>query len=365
MTRWLKKLLASAAMTILLASSWSPLAPLTIMGDVQTVYADSSPNPVDSPPTNACGQRVALINEVPEGQEVTRFAFGSVSSAPMPGGNDSLSHGNVLDDIFLGTGPCVTATKSVLDQAGNRLDESEVVYVGDELTYEVTVKNEGGDIAAGAIFEDLIPEGTEYVSGSMKIINDPLAGNLTDEEDSDPGHFDGEKVTIRLGDLPNTDTLPEGVTVQFKVKVLLDKMGENLANQALVTYKNLLKNPEEESQEEQILTNPVTIIPMDPPPIPPTACGTIVPLINCSFEEPPSSADDSRLTKKIGWFDAPNNAVPGWNTTAPSGLFEIMNKVWEMNFRQFMICVNSSRDLSRERNLRPSLISHAPLLLLF
>ena len=92
------------------------------------------------------------------------------------------------------------------------------VSVGDELTYEVTVKNTGGDIAANAVFEDAIPEGTEYVPGSIKILTGPNAGDLTDADGDDAGHFDGDKVIIQLGDLPNTTDLPDGITVQFKVK---------------------------------------------------------------------------------------------------------------------------------------------------
>src|SRR5690606_38606794 len=56
------------------------------------------------------------------------------------------------------------------------------------------------------------------------------------------------------------------------------------------------------------------------------ACAAPVALINGSFEEPPFSPDDKRLTKHVGWFDAPQGAVPGWKTTDRSGLFEIMNK---------------------------------------
>src|SRR5699024_9350098 len=80
---------------------------------------------------------------VPAGQTVTRFGFEAVSTA---GGN--LAVGNFLDDIFLGTEPCVVAAKTV-DPEGD-------VYAGDELTYEVTVKNNGGDVAADTIFEDSI-----------------------------------------------------------------------------------------------------------------------------------------------------------------------------------------------------------------
>ncbi|KJJ40233.1 hypothetical protein UM89_21160, partial [Bacillus subtilis] len=84
---------------------------------------------------------------VPAGQTKTRFGFEAVSTA-----SGSPQFGNLLDDIFLGTEPCVTANKSVSPQGE--------VHPGDELTYAVQVKNQGGDVAADASFSDAIPEGT-------------------------------------------------------------------------------------------------------------------------------------------------------------------------------------------------------------
>ncbi|MEG9464064.1 MAG: DUF11 domain-containing protein, partial [Bacillus amyloliquefaciens] len=137
---------------------------------------------------------------VPTGQTTTRFGFEAVSSA-----SGSIGNGNFLDDIFLGTEPCVTANKSVSPQGE--------VHHGDELTYAVQVKNQGGDVAADASFSDAIPEGTEYVPGSLKLINGSTTKNLTDASDGDEGNFDGNKVNITLGNLPNTNDLPNGMTV--------------------------------------------------------------------------------------------------------------------------------------------------------
>ncbi|MES9689826.1 DUF11 domain-containing protein, partial [Bacillus sp. JJ353] len=156
---------------------------------------------------------------VPAGQTITRFGFEAVSSA---GGNTA--NGNFLNDIFLGTEPCVTANKTVSPQGE--------VHAGDELTYSVQVKNEGGDIASDASFTDLIPEGTEYVPGSLKLINGSTTKNLTDASDSDEGHFDGSKVNVKLGNLPNTTDLPNGVTIQFKVKTLTDYSVNEVHNKA-------------------------------------------------------------------------------------------------------------------------------------
>ena len=171
---------------------------------------------------------------VPAGQTLTRFGFEAVSTA-----NGVLGAGNFLDDIFLGTEPCVTPEKTVSPEGE--------VSVGDELTYEVTVKNSGGDVAADMVIEDEIPEGTKYVPGSMKILSGPKAGDVTDEDDEDAGHFAEEKVTINVGDLPNTTILPEGVTVQFKVVTLEEHAGKEVVNEANVTHKNLLTGKEHET----------------------------------------------------------------------------------------------------------------------
>jgi uncharacterized repeat protein (TIGR01451 family)/fimbrial isopeptide formation D2 family protein/LPXTG-motif cell wall-anchored protein len=178
---------------------------------------------------------------VPAGQTVTRFGFEAVSTA-----SGSLGAGNFLDDIFLGTEPCVEAEKTVSPEGE--------VSVGDELTYEVTVKNTGGDIAANAVFEDAIPEGTEYVPGSIKILTGPNAGDLTDADGDDAGHFDGDKVIIQLGDLPNTTDLPGGITVQFKVKTLASHANDVVVNQANVKYKDLLADEEKTTDTNEVET---------------------------------------------------------------------------------------------------------------
>ncbi len=178
---------------------------------------------------------------VPAGQTVTRFGFEAVSSA---GGNKAV--GNFLDDIFLGTEPCITAEKSVSPEGD--------VFPGDELTYEVTVKNAGGDVASNTVIEDAIPEGTEYVPGSMKILSGPKKGDVTDEKDNDAGHYVDGKVTFNIGDLPNTNDLPDGVTVQFKVKALSDHAGKDVINKAQVKSKNLLTGKDEETETNETKT---------------------------------------------------------------------------------------------------------------
>uniref|UniRef100_UPI00403F2DD7 isopeptide-forming domain-containing fimbrial protein n=1 Tax=Paenibacillus sp. FSL W7-1332 TaxID=2921702 RepID=UPI00403F2DD7 len=243
---------------------------------------------------------------VPAGQTITRFGFEAVSTS-----SGSIGYGNHLDNIFLGTEPCVIADKSV-SPAGD-------VFEGDELTYEVTVKNEGGDVAANTIFEDVIPEGTEYVPGSMKMVSGTNASDLTDADDTDAGHFDGSKVIIRLGDLQNTKDLPDGITVQFKVKALFSHVGQTVTNKAAVDYKNLLIDKDEttESNEttSQIIEREVV-----------NACTRPVALINGSFEEPAYTPGDPKTPTGPGYTFPQDENVPGWHTTDSTGRYDIFVK---------------------------------------
>ncbi|PAE09893.1 hypothetical protein CHI02_22925, partial [Niallia circulans] len=230
------------------------------------------------------------VYKVPAGQTTTRFGFKAISTS-----NGALAFGNYLDDVFLGTEPCVVAEKTV--------SPKEDVFAGEELTYEVNVKNTGGDIAADAVFEDAIPEGTEYVPGSLKITNGPGKGDLTDEKDDDAGQIDGEKVIVKLGNLPNTTDLPEGITVQFKVKALSTETEKVVVNKAIINYDNLLINESQSTETNEVKT---TVLPK--PEI--DACARPVALINGSFEEGP--ARGSYQSSGIFFYE---DEVPGWQTT--------------------------------------------------
>lgn len=177
---------------------------------------------------------------VPANQTVTRFGFEAVSSA-----NGDLTGGNFLDDIFLGTAPCVTADKTATPQEVN---------AGDEITYEIQIKNEGGDIAANTRVTDLIPAGTEYMPGSMRMIQGSTIKELTDAADTDEGHYDGSSISIQLGDLANTSQLADGITLQFKVKALSSFANMEIKNKAQITYDNLLTETTLQTESNETTT---------------------------------------------------------------------------------------------------------------
>src|SRR5699024_3977146 len=89
-----------------------------------------------------------------------------------------------------------------------------------------------------------IPEGTEFVPGTIKV----------DGESIDDTHYDNdsEKIVIELGDLQNINDLPEGTTVEFKVKTLSTHIGESVLNQAQIKYTNLLVDTDEEVESNEV-----------------------------------------------------------------------------------------------------------------
>ncbi|OTY36781.1 hypothetical protein BK742_24125, partial [Bacillus thuringiensis serovar pingluonsis] len=257
---------------------------------------------------NTAWKRYSGSYTVPEGQTVTRFYFQGTKTA-----SGNIGSGNLLDDISLNTEPCVSATKSV--------DKEGQVKAGDELTYKVTVKNDGGDIAAKSIFTDTIPAGTEYVPGSIQVIKNGQASTITDGKDTDSGDYLDGKVTVNLGDLPNTDILPDGVTIQFKVKALSSDVKQQIKNKANVAYKNLLTNTDGTVDTNEVVNE---VEPETPTP-PANSCGQLgrVALVNGSFEQPYYT---SIAVPGPGYFTTPAGTVPGWKTTDSYQVFEIFNK---------------------------------------
>ncbi|HFJ9507827.1 MULTISPECIES: isopeptide-forming domain-containing fimbrial protein [Bacillus cereus group] len=207
----------------------SASANITSLPTIQTMEDD-----------NKAWGRYSGTYTVPAGQTLTRFGFEAVKTY-----GNVLSVGNFLDDIFLGTEPCVTATKSVSPEGK--------VYAGDELTYTVNVKNHGGDVAGEAMFTDMIPDGTEYVPGSIKLKADGTEKAITDAEDNDAGFYKDKKVTVKLGDVQNTEEDPNGITVQFKVRALPSYIGKQVTNKARIDYGNLLKGSKEYTNSNEVV----------------------------------------------------------------------------------------------------------------
>jgi uncharacterized repeat protein (TIGR01451 family) len=175
---------------------------------------------------------------VPAGQTLTRFGFRSISAA---GGNRGT--GNFVDGIFFGTAPYVLLTKTAIP-AGP-------LEVGDVVTYRITAKNEGGGAAENLIVTDVVPEGTTYLPGSLRIVDGPNAGAKSDARGDDQAYYDtaANKVVFHLGNgasgvaggsLPNTATQPAGTTVEYRATIERASGGKQIRNTASASYENRL-----------------------------------------------------------------------------------------------------------------------------
>ncbi len=175
---------------------------------------------------------------VPDGQTTTRFALRAVSSA---GGRPNV--GNLVDGVFFGSAPFVVLSKTAVPEGP--------LQVGDVVTYRVTATNEGGGAAEALQLTDTIPAGMTYLPGSLRIVDGPNAGVMTDQPGDDQASYDpaARQVVFNLGtgatatqpgSLPNTLDLPAGTTVEYRATIDLSGAGTDIANQATAGYQNLL-----------------------------------------------------------------------------------------------------------------------------
>ncbi|MFE0426803.1 isopeptide-forming domain-containing fimbrial protein, partial [Streptomyces sp. NPDC058953] len=187
---------------------------------------------------NTAWGRYTGVYTVPAGQNLTRFAFRSISAA---GGNRGI--GNFLDGIFFGTAPAVVLRKTAVPMGP--------VEVGDTLTYRITATNEGGGEAENLVLTDTVPDGTTYLPGSLRVVTGPNSGVKTDGQGDDQAYYDaaGDRVVFHLGNgasaaqgggLPNTLALPAGTTVEYRVVVDRASGGKRIANTAGAAYEHRL-----------------------------------------------------------------------------------------------------------------------------
>lgn len=83
---------------------------------------------------------------------------------------------------------------------------------GATVTYSIDSRFGGDGVVRSARLADLIPPGTVYIPGSIRLDG----ATLTDAADGDAGDFDGTGIRVLLGDVPT----PATRRVQFQVKIL-------------------------------------------------------------------------------------------------------------------------------------------------
>ncbi len=160
------------------------------------------------------------IYVVPSGQTTTRFQFAAVRTS-----SGSITVGNFLDNISFATVPCLTSTTAVTAPDGT-------TNPGNRLHYTLTVRNDGGDGAAGVTLTDLLPTNTAYSPGTLAIDGKPA-------DDSSAGTG---TVTARLGPPTGPDgayvLAPDAVsTVTFDVVIDAGVTPTTrISNNAQVTY---------------------------------------------------------------------------------------------------------------------------------
>ncbi|MBR0591558.1 isopeptide-forming domain-containing fimbrial protein [Bacillus pumilus] len=133
-------------------------------------------------------------------------------------------------------------TSEISQKAKGNTDEKQV-QVGDTLLYTIKTKNSVEDsVIKDLVIADQLPEGLEYVEGSLKVD----AQGVTDAKDDDNGDYTKGTVTGQFGDIKDTDWH----TVTFEAKIAKGQSGKSIQNTAKVTGENT--PPDEPSTETKI-----------------------------------------------------------------------------------------------------------------
>ena len=121
---------------------------------------------------------------------------------------------------------------------------------GQALTYTVAFRNSGDIAARNAVLRDELPEGIEYVAGSLRLNN----RNLTDARDTDEGHVEGRRIEIRWASV----AVGELAQVVFQARVRAGlAAGAGLVNTATVTAEN---SPAANSSDAVAVVNPFGLV---------------------------------------------------------------------------------------------------------
>jgi uncharacterized repeat protein (TIGR01451 family) len=108
--------------------------------------------------------------------------------------------------------------------------DKDVATLGDELVYTVSVENTGLDAAVETHVRDTIPEGTNYVPGSLQVLAGAGAGVKTDAAGDDQAEYEaeGRVVHFRVGvgaDAEHGGRLAVGASTTIRFRVRIDDEG--------------------------------------------------------------------------------------------------------------------------------------------
>lgn len=130
-----------------------------------------------------------------------------------------------------------TSSKTVVN-----LDANSPARPGDTLEYTIDYNNTGQDPAVRSVSEDVLPDNTTYVPGSLSIDSGPGAGPLSDASGDDRGEIDGRTVRVRLGTGATSTsggTIGVGASTSYKFRVTVDDAagGTTVTNLADLDYR--------------------------------------------------------------------------------------------------------------------------------
>lgn len=150
-----------------------------------------------------------------------------------------------FDQFFIGA--IVTSIPTVppaIIFANKSNEVPQNVKPGDTVIYTIEVKNTGPEVAFNVSLRDPLPKGVTYVPGSMMLEAGSPNGAITDEKDSDVGHYDSTTRTIHVnlgtGATSNkggTLAVDETSVLKFKVTVDANAAGD-IVNQAFIHIEN-------------------------------------------------------------------------------------------------------------------------------
>ncbi|MFD0712072.1 isopeptide-forming domain-containing fimbrial protein [Paenibacillus sp. GCM10027626] len=124
-----------------------------------------------------------------------------------------------------------TKVASLQTKADGNTD-TEHPEVGDTLLYTIQTRNTVADsMVTNLVISDKIPAGLEYEPGTLCVDGTPVS----DVEDGDSGHYAGDQVTGKFGDVTDTSWH----TVTFQAKVLPGQASKDIQNTAVVTGDNV------------------------------------------------------------------------------------------------------------------------------
>ncbi|HWS89330.1 MAG TPA: SdrD B-like domain-containing protein [Pyrinomonadaceae bacterium] len=245
--------------TITSAEVSAPAALVSLHFDVDnsgTLDANDRPVTLDSTmsPRLARGQCVGVLAVVDTGAgrlgerlTVRLVARSSVADALNAGAQDAGTIVNAYGNGAKFTSPSDPSLPPVKLVEGR---ESVTTSPGQGLSFTITFRNSGDTVARNVVLRDDLPEGLEYVAGTLR-----LGGRqLTDASDADEGSVAGRRVEVRIVQLTVAEVLE--VTLQARVTQAVPH-GTGLVNTAVLTADNA---PQASSTSATAVASPFGVV---------------------------------------------------------------------------------------------------------